>query len=387
MFARNIYIAFGNQFPTSQGSWSYAPYLFPTITFTIENKYLNDPSFSLIAISNSTGTFTYSSSNTAIASISTDKTVILKTIGNVTITATQSSSSTYIGSRITASFVVLKNKPTISNFPTSITKSVADISFMLTPSSDSTGAFTYSSSNTNVADISMNSNIVILKGILGNTIITATQTETSTFSPITISTTINVSKINPSLSNFNIENKYLGTSNSFQITSPSTLSPGSFNYTSSDTNIAIIDISKVILVSIGVVTITATQTETLYYQSQSILSTFTVSLPVTATSQYYHDFYTYNKTSSSYLNRSVYNNTGNLLYSENLSFGGSDISNVFNMLEQNGSNPYTIGITDYSSNKIKLDLAYCDIIGKAVTKNDKYTIISYINTNFEEPGP
>ena len=307
-------------------------------------------------------------------------------LGNSIISATQSETSTFVARTITATLIVVnKNTPTISNFPTTITKSVADISFMLTPSSNSSGEFTYSSSNTNVADISMNSNIVILKGVLGNSIISATQTETSTFLPITISTTINVSKINPSLNNFNIGNKYLGTNNTFQITSPYTLSPGSFTYISSDTNIATIDISNVILVGIGVVTITAIQTETLNYQSQSISSTFTVGFSENATSQYYHDFYTYNKTSSNYLNRTVYDNSGILLYNTDLSFGGLDISNVLQLLEQNGSNHYTIGVTDYSANKIKLKLAYCNIIGKATSNYDKSKFISYINSNFTEP--
>jgi hypothetical protein len=82
------------------------------------------------------------------------------------------------GSNGVVILVVSLPSPTITNFP-NLTKTILDISFTLVdPSSNSTGAFTYSSSNTGVASVSGNVVSVLKKG---TSTITATQEATDNF--------------------------------------------------------------------------------------------------------------------------------------------------------------------------------------------------------------
>jgi beta-glucanase (GH16 family) len=86
----------------------------PTLgTFTVPSKYLGDTSFALISpTSNSSGVFSYSSSNTAVATISGNRVTIVGA-GTSIITASQSPSGNYGSATTTANFVVTIPTPTI----------------------------------------------------------------------------------------------------------------------------------------------------------------------------------------------------------------------------------------------------------------------------------
>jgi Secretion system C-terminal sorting domain/PKD-like domain len=100
----NIY--FGNQ------AISVAPTL---SNFSVASKQVGSADFTITApTSNSSGTFTYSSSNTAVATIS-GSTVHVVGQGTTTITATQAASGSYLSGTITASFVVT---PMLATAPT-----------------------------------------------------------------------------------------------------------------------------------------------------------------------------------------------------------------------------------------------------------------------------
>ncbi len=79
----------------------------PTITnFVVANKFIGDAAFTLTApTSNSTGAFTYTSSNTAVATIS-GAVVTIVGAGTTIITANQAASSSYGIGNIAANFVV-----------------------------------------------------------------------------------------------------------------------------------------------------------------------------------------------------------------------------------------------------------------------------------------
>lgn len=75
--------------------------------FTIAAKVTGDADFAITApTSTSPGTFTYSSSNTAVATIVGGSSIHIVGIGTTTITATQAASGNYTSGTITASFVV-----------------------------------------------------------------------------------------------------------------------------------------------------------------------------------------------------------------------------------------------------------------------------------------
>ena len=126
---------------------------------------ITDPS------SNSTGVFSYTSSNTAVATIS-GKTVTIVGAGETIITATQDATDNYTSETKKSTFKVNKAIPAITNFSVP-SKVYGDAPFnIVDPSSNSTGAFRYTSSDTSVVDISGNT-VTILK--VGTSNITATQ--------------------------------------------------------------------------------------------------------------------------------------------------------------------------------------------------------------------
>jgi hypothetical protein len=162
-----------------------------TTNFVVPStKKYGDPSFNLTnPVSNSSGAFTYISSNTNIATIATGNTVTILGAGTTVITATQAASGIYTSKSTTAAFVVSVVAPTLRYFIIP-KKEFNDISFNLTdPSSNSIGLFTYVSSNPSVATIS--GRVVTIHAI-GTSIITATQTAYWNYSSGTISAELTV---------------------------------------------------------------------------------------------------------------------------------------------------------------------------------------------------
>jgi hypothetical protein len=99
----------------------------PTLgAFSVPSKVLGQPAFSLTPpTSNSAGSFTYSSSNTSVATIS-GSTVTLTGSGSTTITATQSSSGIY-GSASVAATLVVTMPSLIAAAPTPPARSATDV--------------------------------------------------------------------------------------------------------------------------------------------------------------------------------------------------------------------------------------------------------------------
>jgi hypothetical protein len=117
------------------------------------------------------GIFTFTSSNTEVATISGRRVTILKA-GNTTITATRAVEAGVLSASITALFTVNIATPTLSNFTIS-NKSFSDVSFVLTnPTSNSPGVFSFFSLTPSIVAVS--GNIATLKG-LGRAQIQATQ--------------------------------------------------------------------------------------------------------------------------------------------------------------------------------------------------------------------
>lgn len=100
---------------------------------------------------------------------------------------------------------------------------------------------------------------------------------------------------------------------------------------------------------------------------------------------YYHTFYTVKATDQTVLTRTIYNNTGTLKETQDISFGGRNIFDVLQIFNQsNGTNPYSLGIVDSSLNKISMDLALCNVYTIGLTDIQKQTAITNANT-YKEP--
>lgn len=167
----------------------------PTLgTFNSITKNYGDANFSLTApTSDSSGSFTFVSSNTSVASIN-GTTVTVVGAGTATITAIQAANGNYTSGSTTATLTVNTISPTFGAF-NSITKTFGDASFSLTaPTSNSSGAFTYISSDSSVASIS--GSTVTIAGV-GSATITASQAANGNFSSRSTTTTITVNPLIP----------------------------------------------------------------------------------------------------------------------------------------------------------------------------------------------
>jgi hypothetical protein len=149
----------------------------PTITFANVTKSFGDSSFTLSPSSDSPGPFTFISENTSVATIS-GKTVTIVGGGTAVITAIQSDQANYTRAGASMTLTVNPIAPTIGTF-SNVSKVLGEISYIITnPTSNSSGAFSYTSSNPLVATVS--GNIVFLHAA-GTTTITATQAATANY--------------------------------------------------------------------------------------------------------------------------------------------------------------------------------------------------------------
>jgi len=160
------------------------------ITIQDIQKGISDAPFTLTnPTSSSSGAFSYTSSDTSVATIS-GNTVTIQGIGSTTITVTQSSDGNYAAATATATLTVGLNSSSISL--ADIDKFVDDPPFNITnPTSSSSGAFSYTSSDTSVATIS--GNTVTIQG-LGTSTITVTQAAAGSYASATTTATLTVTK-------------------------------------------------------------------------------------------------------------------------------------------------------------------------------------------------
>ena len=164
--------------------------------------------------------------------------------------------------------------PTLGTF-TVPAKRMGSLPFLLTPpTSNSAGAFTYTSADPSIATIS--GSTVTVVGI-GTTTITATQAADAGYGSRSVTATFTVSQLEPpTIGAFNVPAKMMG-SVPFQITPPTSNSGGAFSYTSSTTSVATISGSTITVVGTGTSTITATQAAFGTFASGTATATFTVT--------------------------------------------------------------------------------------------------------------
>jgi uncharacterized protein YjbI with pentapeptide repeats len=198
--------------------------------------------------------FSYTSSNTSVATVTTYGTVSIVGSGTSTITATQPETLSYESRNVTAPLTVSSLiTPTITNF-NAITKIIGDASFNLVdPSSNSVGAFTYASSNGAVATIL--GRVVTIVGA-GTSTITASQDASGVYGIGSSTALLTITA--PTLTNFNTITKTFGDA-SFNLVDPSSNSVLDFTYSSSNTQVATIVGRVVTIIGPGTSTITAIQ--------------------------------------------------------------------------------------------------------------------------------
>jgi uncharacterized protein YjdB len=112
--------------------------------FTVPEKTFGDASFNLTApVTDSSGSFTYTSSNTRVATVTSGGTVTMVAAGTTTITATQAASGSYPSDSITATLTVNKGSSTLGaltvpakipgDAPFTLTAPTSSISSIISP--------------------------------------------------------------------------------------------------------------------------------------------------------------------------------------------------------------------------------------------------------------
>ena len=243
----------------------------PSLSLADISKYTNDADFTITdPTSLSSGAFSYTSSDTSVATIS-GNTVSIQGVGATTITVTQAANGSYSSGTTTATLTVSKVPVTLTL--ANINKLVTDADFAITnPASSSSGAFTYTSSDTSVATIS--GNTVSIQGV-GTSTISVSQAETATYAAGSTTATLTVSLDTGSISLADISK--LTTDTPFTISNPASSSTGAFTYTSSDASVATISGNTVTIQGAGTSTITVNQASDSSYAAMSATATLTVS--------------------------------------------------------------------------------------------------------------
>jgi uncharacterized protein YjdB len=253
----------------------------PTLSnFRITTKTFGDDAFTLDPPdSNSPGGFRYSSSKTDVASVNaTTGRVTIVGAGSTVITATQAAARGFEAGTITATLIVGKATP-VNAALKDVTKTFGDDSFTIArPTSTSTGAFTFTSSDEDVVKQSKTTGRWIVAGA-GKATITVAQAATDDFISATDSMVVTVRKGTPELTApADVSKAFLDAD--FDLPRPASGSKGAFTYSSSDSNVVSITGAKASIKAAGTVTITASQAGTTDWVAAS--TTFRVVVAATA---------------------------------------------------------------------------------------------------------
>ena len=236
------------------------------------SKTFGDSNFTLGATATSGLSVTYTSSNTAVATISGSAVTILGA-GTSIITANQAGNGSFNpASPVQQTLTVSKANQTIT-FNTLSAKTFGDAAFALNGSSSASLTITYTSSNTSVATVS--GNTVTIVGA-GSTTITATQGGNANFNAASsVGRTLTVNKADQSITFGSIAAKSVSDP-PFALNA--TASSGlSVSYTSSNAAVATVSGSTVTIVGTGSTIITASQTGNANFNAAtSVQQTLTV---------------------------------------------------------------------------------------------------------------
>lgn len=234
-------------------------------------KTFGDATFTLPSTTNKGKTISYTSSNTAVATVS-GNTVTIKGAGTTDLVGAQAGDTYYYAApSATQTLTVNKAVQTIT-FGAFATKTYGDAALTLPATSDKGLTISYSNRNNGVTSI--NGNTLTINNAGKDTII-ARQTGSSNYLAATqVQQIITVNKANQTIVWSNIPNKTYGDAN---FTLPATTDKGlTIAYTSSDTNIASVTGNTVSIKAAGTVNITASQVGTVNYNAAN-----NVTLPLT----------------------------------------------------------------------------------------------------------
>lgn len=248
--------------------------LFPDATVQITAS----PSLVLVApASTSLGAWSFTSSDTSVATIGGSTASLLKP-GRTTITASQAPTATFASPPPVSMTLTVVGSPVIGPWA-DIQKVVKDPDFTLTPpTSTSSGAWTYTSSNPLVAEVV--DGTVKVKGA-GQTTITAMQNATLIYTQGTAKMTLMVFGAIPTIGTFAPIEAVIG-DHAIVLKPPTSNSAGTWTFSSSDQKVAAINGSSLLFTGVGTATIFAVQSPAgIYSQSNTVQAQVTVKAKAT----------------------------------------------------------------------------------------------------------
>ena len=223
----------------------------------------------------SSGAWSYASSDAGVVSVDGSNLVINK-VGTVTITATQAATDSYVASTQTFTTTIDKATAVIAAFDNKSGQFAGAAIAITAPTSASSGAWSYASSDATVVSVD-GASLVINK--VGSVTISATQAATDSYIASTKTFTVTIDKATAVIAAFdNKTGQFRGAA--IAITTPTSASSGAWSYASSDAAIVSVDGSNLVINKAGSVTITATQAATDSYIAST--KTFTVTIEAIA---------------------------------------------------------------------------------------------------------
>jgi uncharacterized protein YjbI with pentapeptide repeats len=260
----------------------------PTLsTFSVSaNKTYGSAPFSILTAptSASSGTITYSSSDTNVATIDNSGVITLLAAGYVNFTATQAATALYNSATKTSNTMTVHRQSIFltrsSPSEEVVSKNYGDDYFIVSATNVSNGALTYESNNPSVATVINASTGVISIVSVGTATITATRAQTAQYTSVPVSWTIQVGRTTTTLTGLT-DLSYNVTVFPFTVIA-SSASNGAVTYALQDPSSSILTIHPtsglVRLLSPGSAVIVASQAQgTLYDAPSSITATITVT--------------------------------------------------------------------------------------------------------------
>mgnify|MGYP000476342001 CR=1 FL=1 len=228
--------------------------------------------------STSSGEWSYSVADTSIATTQLATLTLLKP-GTTTVTASQAAFGSFNANGPYSAKLTVIGLPTLTA-PANIVRVAGDPAITLpTPTSTSAGAFTYSSSDSKIIAISGNVGTIVGAG---TAVITASQAADSYWKAATITFSIQVNGLVPTLGAWSPIT--IATGEKKAVPPPTSNSKGSWNFSSSDPSVLLIVDGIATGVKTGTATITANQNAAGLYGLSNIVQTqVTVTVAPTPT--------------------------------------------------------------------------------------------------------
>lgn len=218
----------------------------------------------------STGVFTWTSSNDQVVAVDAATGLARVTgVGTATVRITQAVTATDEAGSTSTTVTVSRATTSMGPLTLPVLDTNSQATRVANPTSTSTAAITWTSSDTSVATVGASTGLVTPVAP-GTTTITARQAESATHTAGTVAATLTVSRGTPMLGSLSVTSRTFGDA-PFTIPPPSSPSTGAFTWTSSNTAVATVGASTgtVTIVGAGQTVITVSQAETVLYGPSS----------------------------------------------------------------------------------------------------------------------